>query len=153
MKKILICISLASALALSACSSLPDGSKKPELTINSVQVAENNGKTGFNVSYTLRHSSLSPLKIRKVTTRVSVNNIPMASGVDENEPLVVPRSDVQLTEFIPANLARPVSLQTIRSPMINARTQAELKVYFVRDEESPFNPIANFSGKLTDEQQ
>ncbi len=150
MNKTLIPITIAAALALGACSSLPDGSKKPELAITSVQAAQNNGKEGFNVTCTIRHSSLEPLKIRRITTRVAVNGSPMAAGEDADKREVAPRQDVVLTEFVPANLARPVSLETMGSPMINARASAEVKVWFVDDEESPFNPSATYNGKLSD---
>lgn len=152
MNKTLIPITIAAALALCACSSLPDGSKKPELAITSVQAAQNDGKAGFNVTCTLTHSSLEPLKIRRITTRVAVNGSPMASGEDTEKREVAPRQDVVITQFVPANLARPVSLETLGSPMINARANAEVKIYFVDDEESPFNPSATFNGKLTDAQ-
>ncbi|MGN0909714.1 MAG: hypothetical protein ACI4NA_08845 [Succinivibrio sp.] len=152
MKKTLIPITIAAALALCACSSLPDGSKKPDLTIDSVQVAQNDGKPGFNVACTIRHSSLEPLEIRRITTRVAVNGIPMASGEDTQKREVAPRQDIRFTQFVPANLARPVSLQTLENPMINARASAEVKVYFTSDEDSPFNPQAAFNGKMTDAQ-
>jgi LEA14-like dessication related protein len=148
MKKILIPITIAAALALSACSSLPDGSKKPQLAITSVEAAQNNGRTGFNVTCSIRHSSLEPLKVRRIATTVSVNGTPMASGEDEEKREIAPNSDVVLTEFVPANLARPVSLETLDDPMVNARTEAKVKVYFINDEDSAFNPSASYTGKL-----
>lgn len=143
--KSLIAVACCTAL-LTGCASLPDGSKKPELTINSVETAENNGISGFNVSFTLKHNSLEPLEVRQILTQISINDIPMASSEEEPDDMeIAPRYEMKLQRFIPANLARNVSGKTVQSPLFYGETNCTVKVMFTKDEEDPFNPQANLS--------
>ena len=140
--KSLIALACCTAF-LSGCASLPDGSKKPELIINSVETAENNGVNGFNVSFTLKHNSLEPLEVRQIFTQISVNNIPMANSEEEPDDMeIAPRYELNLTRFVPANLARNVSGKTLQSPLFYGDLNCTVKVMFTKDEEDPFNPQA-----------
>ncbi len=143
--KSLIAVACCTAF-LSGCASLPDGSKKPELTINSVETAENNGVNGFNVSFTLHHNSLEPLEVRQILTQISINDIPMASSEEEPDDMeIAPHNEMKFTRFIPANLARNVSGKTVQSPLFYGQGNCIVKVMFTKDEEDPFNPQASLN--------
>jgi hypothetical protein len=144
----------AAALFCAACSSLPDGSKKPQLTADRVAVADQNGLRGFNVRFTLHHNSLEPLEIKKIAAKVGVNRTLMCSAeIEEDDTPVAPRRDVTLTRFFPANLARPVSLKTLSSPMLHAEGEVQLQVFFTGDDEDPFNPSATYKGMIENDSQ
>ncbi len=141
--KSLIAVACCTAF-LTGCASLPDGSKKPELTINSVETAENDGVNGFNVSFTLKHNSLEPLEVRQILTQISINDTPMANAEEEPDDMeIAPRNETRVTRFIPANLARNVSGRTVQSPLFYGEADCTVKVMFTKDEEDPFNPQAN----------
>ena len=143
--KSLIALACCTAL-LSGCASLPNGSKKPELTINSVQTAENNGVKGFNVSFSLKHNSLEPLEVKKILTQISINDIPMAQAEEKPDDLeIAPRQQLNLTRFVPANLTRNVSGQTLQSPLLYRQANCTVKVMFTSNEDDPFNPQGSVS--------
>ena len=135
------------ALTLSGCASLPDGSKKPVLEVSSVTTAQNSGVKGFDLTFKIKHDSLEALKIRKITTLIAVNGKTVAQGEEEPDDLIIPtRREISVERFIPANLTRSVSGQTLQSPLFYGDIDCTLKVQFSRDEEDSFNPQTTYHG-------
>lgn len=140
----------SAALMLSGCASLPEGSKKPKIEITSVSVAQDQAQSGFNLEFTVRHDSLEPLEVRKIVAYVGVNGRQLASCEEEPEKmLITPRRDVKVKRFIPANLARTVEGESLKTPQFFGVADAAVAMYFTSDEaEDPFNPKAVYHGML-----
>lgn len=129
------------AALISGCSSLPEGSQKPELNISSVETAQNSGMNGFNVSFTLKHNSLKPLDVEKILTSISLNGTLVAVAEEEPDDIkIAPRREITLTRFIPANLAGSVAAKTLLDPLFYGQAQCNVKVMFTTKDEDPFNP-------------
>lgn len=145
--KLIVSLAAIATLTLSGCASLPDGSKKPLLEVSSVTTAENSGVKGFDLTFKIKHNSLEALKIRKITTLIAVNGKTVAQGEEEPDDLIVPtRREISIERFIPANLTRNVSEQTLQSPLFYGSIECVVKVQFSRDEQDSFNPQTVYHG-------
>ncbi len=134
------------ALSLTACSSLPEGAKKPTMQISSVRFSRDDA--GFDINFILQHNSLTPLAVQEIIIDVSVNGRPAAHYEESPSKLLIPSgSEISLSRNVKANLAGEVSRKSLVNPMINANGNAVVKVIFDSDEDNAtFNPVATYQG-------
>ena len=132
---------IAATTLLCGCVSLPEGSKKPELHIDSVNIAQNEGVNGFNVLFRIKHNSLSPLDVQKILTSVRLNGKAVAMAEEKPSELKLePRREKSITCFVPSNLATAVADKSMQYPLFYGQAECDVKVVFTTDPEDPFNP-------------
>ncbi|HAR80010.1 MAG TPA: hypothetical protein DCR21_04185, partial [Succinivibrionaceae bacterium] len=91
------------ALSLTACSSLPEGAKKPAMQISSVRFSGD--EAGFDINFILQHNSLTPLEVQEIIIDVSVNGRPAAHYEESPSSLLIPSgSEISLSRNVKANL-------------------------------------------------
>ncbi len=137
-------------LALTACSALPDGARKPQLKIQEVTLGQQEKTSGFNLTFDLRHDSPEALEVKEIRADVFVNGKQAASYVEEPENLEIgPRFDFRIIRFIPANLMAPVANQTLGDAMVKVQNVTKVSVIFDDDEDNvSFNPTTIFQGVI-----
>lgn len=128
MKKFLFLLLALSAMFTTACSSVPDGAKKPEMKITDLTFASENNVQGFNVDYTVVHNTPEPLLVDTIKIKIYLNHKQAADFIfDASDMLIPPHHDNHYTQFVPANLLPKVSAASlVNSPMLKLQGKAEL---------------------------
>lgn len=157
MKKLLsfICVALI-ALTLNACSSIPDGAKKPVLEINSITLANQDNETGFSLNFSVMHHSLTPLKLKQINADIFINDKHASKyALDYNDSYLPNDKELSYTIFIPANLLSSTAKDAIaNNPLLMVQVSAAITLVFSNDESAiNFNPSTNFEGLVGHELQ
>lgn len=148
MKKALPLISALSVFVLCACQGVPDGSKEPVATIESIKLASGQ-QSGFDIDFSVFHRSLEDLPFAALDIDIMVNSKKVASYHEEPEDIILkPSVKNSYTRFVEANLAQPAQSDSLlMSPMLKVNADVVLKVTVVDDEDlDTYNPVANFKG-------
>ena len=151
-RKILLLLGICSAITMTGCSSLPDGSQKPFLQINSLTLAGPDQEPGFNIAFTMEHRSIEPLQIKEYKVDVFVNGTKAASHIEDPKDLLLkPGTPVKFKSFIKANLLNDVAAQSLqKSSYVVVDASCVITVVFDKDEDNyDFNPTGSFEGLIT----
>ncbi|MCR5536905.1 MAG: hypothetical protein K6F05_05780 [Succinivibrio sp.] len=135
---------------LQGCSSLPDGARKPELTVQSVELGTKEQQLGFYVSLICHHRSPEPLPLEAVQIRVFVNGRLASDYREEPKKVSIrPRQDVVLTYFAPADKLGALARSSLSAPMVSIQAEVLSTLYFEDEEKSAFNPTATYKGVIS----
>ena len=151
-KKVLLLVGICSAMTVAGCSSLPDGSQKPFLQIDSLTLAGPNEEPGFDIAFTMEHRSLEPLQIKEYKVDIFVNGTKAASHIEEPDDLLLnPGAPVKFKSFIKANLLNEVAAKSLQnSSYVVVDASCVITVVFDEDEENyDFNPTGSFEGLIS----
>ncbi|MGN0914772.1 MAG: hypothetical protein ACI4NE_00225 [Succinivibrio sp.] len=153
MKNILIkTLLLSSAFFLAACSSSLAGASKLILNVDSLSFTNENGVEGFKVDYSVRHNSLNPMPIDKITIDVYVNGKKAAHYEQEEDSLIAARLDNHYSVFVPANCTNKVARKSLKqTPMLQVQARAEVNLIVeedIEDSDSLFNKSASYEGVI-----
>lgn len=150
-RKFLSAACAVSLLFTAACSSLPDGSKKPALTINNVVIATDNKVDGFKITFTMHHNSQKSLPVDEILIDVYVNGRKAAQYIESADVKIEPNKNVVLSRFVKANLQGDIANWSMRqNPMLKVTATAKVAVIFDDSEKNRnFNPQATYVGVIS----
>ena len=134
---------------IAGCASLPEGAQKPGLSIEQVQIVNNEGKAAFALDVALSHNSLSALPLKKMQVTVFVNGNPAANYEENLEKVEVqPHETYNLKIKVDANLLPEVASRSLAFNRM-VKVEASVMVQTIIDENKQnleFNPTATFEG-------
>ena len=146
--KALTCLIFCSFF-IAGCASLPEGAQKPGLSIEQVQIVNNEGKAAFALDVALSHNSLSALPLKKMQVTVFVNGNPAANYEENLEKVEVqPHETYNLKIKVDANLLPEVASRSLAFNRM-VKVEASVMVQTIIDENKQnleFNPTATFEG-------
>lgn len=137
-----------SALLLCACQALPEGAKRPDVSIDSVTIAAVDGVPGFKISCSMEHNSLTALPLQSTEITVFINGT-MAARYQEPGNLreLPPNKRLTLYYFVPASLLPEAAAYSLEyNRMLQLQASVLVHLSFEKDNESGFNPNATFEG-------
>lgn len=148
-KYLLLCVTLL-FLTVQGCASLPDGARRPEVKVQSVDLGQMGQIPGFYVRLGCQHNSPLALPLRAVHIQVYVNG-KLASDYREELKKVQlsPKREVLLTYFAPADKLGAIAQQSLFSPMLSVNAQVKVTLIFEDKDSSDFNPTALYQGVIT----
>ncbi len=135
--------------ALCGCQTLPEGSRRPELTIEQVSLQVQDGKPGFAVDCSLMHDSLEALPLNASEITVFLNGTQAGKlQLEENGRLLPAHQQLSLHYFVPANLPAAASYSLQYNRMLKIPSSVLVHLTFDQDNLS-FNPNATFEGLIS----
>lgn len=151
MKKIFVPLAVITASLLTACSSVPEGSKEPVATIENVTLAKGQ-EPGFNIDFSVFHRSLEPLPFKSLDISVAINKKDVAVYHEKLEDTFInPNVKNSFKRFVKVNKAEIAESSSLENtPMLKVVSNVNLKITVVNNEDlNSFNPKASFEGIIT----
>ena len=151
MKKIFVSLAVLTASLLTACSSVPEGSKEPVATIESVTLAQGH-EPGFNIDFSVFHRSLEPLPFKSLDISVAINTKDVAQYHEIlDDTFINPNVKNSFKRFVKINKAEVAQSTSLENtPMLKVLSNVNLKITVVNNDDlKSFNPEASFEGIIT----
>lgn len=150
MKKFILAIITVSTFLFSACTILPEGSKKPEVNIEKITLITQNNEVGFNVDFSVFHQSKTDLPIDKVKITIKRDNKVIASLDESISRSVIPTNEKLLyTRFVPYEKVEAVEEESLKlNRMLSMWISCELELHVVPEiqQNSYINPETHYEG-------
>ncbi|MBU3827266.1 MAG: hypothetical protein IAA31_07230 [Candidatus Anaerobiospirillum merdipullorum] len=147
-----LCAALSLTL-LTACQSLPEGSRRPELKIEHTTLAVVDNVPGFKVTCSLQHDSLEGLPVLQEDVVVFVNGSKVgALSVKPQDKVLPPNYALTLEYFVPAQLPPAANYGIAYTSMLKLPASVLVHLTFDTDEQNlSFNPNATYEGIISRE--
>lgn len=140
------------AIILNACSSVPEGARKMEISINELSFANINNTEGFKLSFNVHHSSFEPMPLEQIKVSIFVNGKQAALYTDNEKKLLPNRVNNYFDLFIEANKLSSVAKNSLqKTPMLQIKAKAIVSLIVDEDIEDPdsrFNQSAEYEGVI-----
>lgn len=140
------------AITINACSSVPEGARKMEISIDSLSFANINNVEGFKISFNVRHSSFEPMPLKQIKVMVYVNGKEAALYTDKEKKLLPNRVNNRFDLFIDANKLSNVAKNSLKkTPMLQIKAKAIVNLIVdedIDDPDSRFNQSAEYEGVI-----
>lgn len=140
------------ALALCACSSLPEGAVEPKLTIDKVSINEQGSTPKFIVLFSLEHASATALPLYSVSADIFIRDQKVATITQQykNEQLP-PHEKLQYRLEVPANLVGQASLDSLlHNSLLMLQGSCALSITISTDPSNKgFNPSRSYYGLIS----
>lgn len=141
------------AFALSACSSLPEGTSAPKLNIESVVLHKDATEPYFVVNYVLEHNSAAPLPVVAVSADVFLNDIKVASTYESysnNSQMISPHEQVRLSLTVPVKYVGAAAMDSLsNNSLLILQGACAMTVSITHDQSlKSLNPSSSYNGLI-----
>ncbi len=141
-----LCVTL-----LTACQTLPEGSRRPELKIKHAALTVENNIPGFKLECSLMHDSQQSLPLLKEDVTVFINGT-KAGSLSQSIPdkVLPPHQELTLSYFVPAQLPPAAAYSLRYNRMLKLPTSILVHLTFAEGkDELHFNPNATYEGLIS----
>ena len=140
------------AININACSSVPEGARKMDISIEDLSFANINNTEGFKICFNVHHSSFEPMPLEQIKIQVFVNGKEAALYTDNEKKLLPNRVNNHFDLFIEANKLSSVAKNSLqKTPMLQIKAKAIVSLIVDEDIEDPdsrFNQSAEYEGVI-----